>query len=253
MNSVLSLRELRVAFGGVAALSSVSFELEAEQIVAVIGPNGAGKSTLLNAICASAPRTAGEIRLQNVALPSTPMGVARRRVTRSFQHPHLLLSESVRDNLMLGGYLRHRHPLAERLGLARPPEDDGRERMESIADEFGLLPLLDTACQHLPYGLQKVVDIARAFVGDPVLILLDEPSSGLDSRETERLGRMIRDAVDRRKATLLLVEHDMQLVRTLADRVVALEAGTVAMNGTAEEVLDSLELAQKMMRVSVET
>ena len=251
MTALLSLKNVTVAFGGVKAVDSVSFDVQPLEVLAVIGPNGAGKSTLLNAICGSVRRSSGEIALEGVPLAGKAFEVARLKLARSFQHPRLLLEESVRENLLLGLMAYERHPILARLGLASAGAADAAQHgVPAVAAAFQLTGLLDTRCGHLPYGTQKLVDIARAFVGQPRLVLLDEPSSGLDNTETLRFGAMIQRIASERGLTLLLVEHDMELVRQLGDRVLALEAGTVAAQGATHEVLNSLGLARTLMGMS---
>ena len=259
MTALLRLSKVSVAFGGVKAVDNVSFDVHPREVLAVIGPNGAGKSTLLNAICGSVRRSTGEILLEGVPLAGKACDVARLRLARSFQHPRLLLEETVRENLLLGLMAYERRPILARLGLARlglanasaaDAERGSVAAVAAVADAFQLTGLLDTCCGHLPYGTQKLVDIARAFVGQPRLVLLDEPSSGLDNTETLRFGAMIQRIATERGLTLLVVEHDMELVRQLGDRVLALEAGAVAAQGATHEVLNSLGLARTLMGLS---
>jgi ABC-type branched-subunit amino acid transport system ATPase component len=245
---LLRLHDVSVDFGGLRAVDRVSLDVLPRQIVGIIGANGAGKSTLLNAISGSVRRSSGEVILDGVALARGAPAVARRGLARSFQHPRLLLNSTVRENLQCGLLACQAHPILARFWPgASAGGRAGLDSVANVAEAFSLQNIQDVNCALLSYGTQKLIDIARAFVGHPRMVLLDEPSSGLDTTETERLGAIIRAAADRDRLAVLFVEHDMELVRVLAREVVAMEAGAIVAQGETASVLDSLGLARRLM------
>ena len=244
MASVLSLRSVGVRFGGVAALSNISVDISPYDVMAVVGPNGAGKTTLLNAVCGLIrAQTTGEIDLMGQPMHGRPpVAVARAGVGRSFQDPPLMEHESVLENVLGGAHLRLGYGMAAQI-FRRPrvkrAEAESRERAMATLEFAGLQSLASTRVGGLPYGTRKLVDIARAMVGGPTVLLLDEPTSGLDAREQQVVERMLVDVARSRSVTVLVVEHHMDLVRRVANRVIGLQAGQVLAVGSPTEVLDS--------------
>jgi branched-chain amino acid transport system ATP-binding protein len=241
---LLSFRDLRVQFGGVAALAGVTFEVPAREVVAVIGPNGAGKSTLLNAISGLVRDNAsGDIVLAGKSvLGSAPVRIARIGVGRSFQDPPMLDKGTVVENVMVGGHLRIAYSMADQIWRRRKVrrlEQLGTERAIEVLRFMDLSDLANERVGGLPYGTRKLIDIARALVSGPHLLLLDEPTSGLDLDEQRAVGRVLQAVHKATGVTILIVEHHMNVVRSIAERVVGLESGTVLAVGTPEEVLDS--------------
>ena len=238
--SVLSVRQLSVRFGGVLAVNGVSFEVGRGEVVTLIGPNGAGKTTVFNLISRLYEPTSGHIEYLGRDITQVPAhAIASLGIARTFQNIELFEHATVLDNLLIG---RHRH---RRTGLwqellfspqVRQTELDSRRKVEEVIDFLDLQAHRDSLIASLPYGVRKVVELARALSTEPQLLLLDEPSSGLNVEETEDMGFWIQDIRDQLGMTVLMVEHDMGLVSRVSDRVVALNQGEVLATGTPEAV-----------------
>jgi branched-chain amino acid transport system ATP-binding protein len=245
---LLRVHDVRVRFGGIVALDGVSFGVAPGRIVGLIGPNGAGKTTLFNCVSRLYQCEAGEIAFGGASL----LGVPRHRVAgmgigRTFQNLALFRSMSVLDNVMVGQHCRTRGGfLANALRLPHAVRGDRAARDKAYA----LLALLGLEAQaykpvaSLPFGTQKRVELARALACEPKLLLLDEPASGLNHEEVGRLGELIRDLRSRLALTVLLVEHHMNLVMSICDRVVALNFGRRIAEGTPDEVRAHPELVR---------
>ncbi len=226
-----------VRFAGVKALDGVSFTVATGSITALIGPNGAGKTTMINVLSGVVAPTAGTVALAGADVTRHS---ARRRATaglrRTFQTVHLFPGLTVRENLVVG---RFHHVAARRWPEALLPPALGDRAGRMLAEEaLGLLGLArhaDTVATELPYGTQRRVEIARALVGQPKLLLLDEPAAGMNDRETEHLRDDIR-AIRDRGVTVLLVEHDMALVMSVSDHVVVLNFGQKLAEGSPAEM-----------------
>jgi branched-chain amino acid transport system ATP-binding protein len=236
---MLALKNVSKWFGGLPALQDVSFDIPRGRITALIGPNGAGKSTLINCVSGVDRAGAGEILLEDQAIQTRPAhDIAALGVARTFQNLKLFARLSVLDNVLTGLTVRAERSFA--LSMLRLPALRNQERqlrlkaLESL-DDFGLTERAHWPAVALSYGEKKRVEMARAFVGDPRLVLLDEPVAGLNTDETARIARHIRR---QRSAghTMLLVEHDMELVMDVADQVVVLDSGRCIACGKPEEV-----------------
>jgi branched-chain amino acid transport system ATP-binding protein len=237
---LLEVKELSVTFGGLRAVDNVSFQVEEGQIFSIIGPNGAGKTTIFNLISRIHTPTSGEILFRgNSVTTLPPHRAARLGIGRTFQNIELFARGTVLDNLLLGRETHRRTNLLQEL-LFLPKvaaqERAFREKVDDIIDFLNLRSYRNTAVVHLPYGVRKVVELGRALAMEPALLLLDEPSSGLNSRETEVMEQWIHEIRRRRPVTMVIVEHDMNLVTAVSDRVLALEAGRVIAEGSAVEV-----------------
>ncbi len=237
---LLEVKDLSVTFGGLRAVDNVSFQVEEGQIFSIIGPNGAGKTTIFNLISRIHTPTAGEIRFRGDAITGLPAHrAARLGIGRTFQNIELFARGTVLDNLLLGRETHRRTNLLQEL-LFLPQvaaqERDFREKADDIINFLNLRSYRDIPVARLPYGVRKVVELGRALAMEPALLLLDEPSSGLNSRETEVMEQWIHDIRSRRPVTMVIVEHDMNLVAAVSDRVLALEAGRVIAEGSAAEV-----------------
>ena len=232
--------QLSLSFGGVRAVRDVSFEVAQGEVFAIIGPNGAGKTSVFNLITRVFDASAGSVRLLGRELTGVARhDVVRHGIARTFQNIELFEGATVLDNLMLG---RHSAPhgslLAQLLDLpvVRRAETATREVVE---DEIALLELAPhrmSLVAGLPYGIRKIVELGRALVAGPKLLLLDEPASGLNPEETHELAHWIRDIRDALGITVVMVEHDMSLVSAVADRVLVMEQGQVLTSGTPAEV-----------------
>ncbi|GAA0233075.1 ABC transporter ATP-binding protein [Cryptosporangium japonicum] len=240
MNDPVEIDGISVRFGAVSALADVSFTVEPGTIHAVIGPNGAGKSTLFNVLTGVYRAAAGEVRFGAARLDTMrPFQIAGVGVARTFQNIALSARQSVADNLMLGRHhLTRTGVVAGGLGLPRARREHARHaaRVAEIAEFLDLGDQLHTPVGILPYGDQKRVEAARALCAEPRLLLLDEPVAGMNADETRRMAEaiaQIRSALD---ITIILVEHDMGMVMSLADRVTVLDFGRRIADGTPAEV-----------------
>jgi branched-chain amino acid transport system ATP-binding protein len=249
--SAIEVRALSVAFGGLRALTDVSASVSADHIVAVIGPNGAGKTTLLNAICGLVPKANGEVRHYGKDVTNAhPTTIARTGVGRSFQDPRLIDSFSVLENVLCGAHTTIGYSLADQVVRRRKVskrERDARADAMELLGLFGLAHLAGLEAGRLAYGPRKMVDIVRATISRPSILLLDEPSSGLDRAERVRIGNMMLKIHREFQIPMLIVEHHMDLVRAVTHRVLGLASGSVALDGPTGEVLDSAAFRVTMM------
>jgi branched-chain amino acid transport system ATP-binding protein len=236
----LDIQDVRLQFGGVTALNGVGFKANDGELIAIVGPNGAGKTALLNCINGVYRPTSGHIMLDGRDLTSVPVDkIALARVGRAFQHAELFPHMTVTENLLVGRHLLMRAGIfsgAFYFGRARREEMEQRNRIEHIIDFFELYRYRDLPAGDLPYGAQKLVGVARALALDPRLLLLDEPSTGLMREEKENFARYLLRIRHELHLTVLWVEHDMQLVTDLADRIVVLSYGEVIADGTPDAV-----------------
>jgi branched-chain amino acid transport system ATP-binding protein len=239
---LLSIRELRVRFGGLAALAGVNLTVGHHDLVAIIGPNGAGKSTTLNAI-SQLIRSSGEITFNGRRIDGLPAWkVAAAGIGRSFQDPPLIDHYTVLENVLCGAHVRLRYGMLAQVAWRRSVRrhEEGMTRRAMTLLEFvGLAGEARKEAGSLSFGGRKLVDIVRAMVSGPRLLLLDEPSSGLDEQERGALRSVLLALREEKRVGILCVEHHMDLVRAVATSVIALQAGEVLMKGAPFEVLDS--------------
>ncbi len=238
--ALLEAKNLSVQFGGLKAVNDVSFEVWPGEVFSLIGPNGAGKTTIFNLISGLYRPTAGEVRFEDERISRMPPHlVARLGIARTFQNIELFEHATVLQNLLVGRHC-HRHTgwWQDLLftARARRTELEFRRQVEEVIEFLGLQHYRDTMVAGLPYGVRKVVELARALSMRPRLLLLDEPSSGLNTEETEEMGFWIEDIKADLGITVIMVEHDMGLVSRVSDRVLALNQGQVLALGTAAEV-----------------
>ena len=241
---LLSARNLSVRFGGVLAVNDVSFDVRRGEVFTLIGPNGAGKTTVFNLISRIYTPTTGtmewagpEGRIDLTA--QAPHQVASLGIARTFQNIELFEHASVLHNLLIGRHIRRETRLwADMLftGRVRAAEVRAREKAEEIIEFLDLQHYRDTLVAGLPYGVRKVVELARALCTEPQLLLLDEPSSGLNVEETEDMAFWIQDIQQDLGISVLMVEHDMSLVSKVSDCVLAMNQGEVVALGTPKEV-----------------
>ncbi len=236
----LEVRELTVRFGGLVALDRVSLEVEEGRIVGLIGPNGAGKTTLLNAISRFCDPAGGHIRFGGTdLLGCRPHEIVGYGIARTFQGAEIFPSMSVEDNVLVGLHAQHRVNVWS--AALRPPRGHGeehwmRERATDVMEMLGLAALAAVPAGALNFMLRKRVDLARALVSHPRLLLLDEPAAGLTLEESGQLGQTLRRVRDRYECSLLLVEHDMALVMDVCEQIVVLDFGRVIASGPPEAV-----------------
>lgn len=237
---MLELKGISKEFGGVRALYDVGFTVRAGSVSALIGPNGAGKSTLLNAISGIDPPDRGEVvfsgeRINNLS----PVTIARRGLSRTFQHLELFGDMTVLENVMVGRNARTKAGFLAsgmRLPFALREERESRKTSGEILEYIGLSHHRDDLASNLPIGDQRVLEIGRALATEPKLLLLDEPAAGLNMRETRDLGELIRRIRTEKGITIILVEHDMDLVMRISDAITVLNFGSVIARGTPLEI-----------------
>jgi branched-chain amino acid transport system ATP-binding protein len=237
---LLAVRDIAIRFGGIVALDGVSFDLAAGQLLGLIGPNGAGKTTLFNCLSRLYSPVAGDILFERRSILNIPPHrIVDIGISRTFQNLALFSRMSVLDNIRVGGHRQSQgNFLTDALGLP------GAIRRDAVLTDAAwalvdFLDLRDVATQvvcDLPFGLQKRVELARALAAKPKLLLLDEPAGGLNHQEVEELGRLITRIRDERHVTVLLVEHHMNLVMSICDKVVVLDFGRKIAEGAPAEV-----------------
>ena len=240
MTVLLSAKELSVRFGGVLAVNQVSFEVRRGEVLTLIGPNGAGKTTVFNLISRIYSPTAGTLEFEGLRLNDVPPhAIAGMGIARTFQNIELFEHATVLQNLLIGRHIRRRTSAwSEFLFMpsVREAERDARRKVEEVIDLLELQHYRDSLVAGLPYGVRKVVELARALATEPKVLLLDEPSSGLNVEETEDMAFWIEDIRRDLGITILMVEHDMALVSKVSDRVVAMSQGEVLAVGTPAQV-----------------
>ena len=245
---LLRVSQLSLRFGGVVALAGVSFDVEECSVVGLIGPNGAGKTTLFNCISRLYQPDRGDIAFRGRSiLRLPPHRIAPLGIARTFQNLALFPSLPVLDNVMIGAHCRSRSDFvsdALRLPWVGRAERDLRMRAEALLVEFGLDDVAATPAGALTFALQKRVELARALALEPTLLLLDEPAGGLDRAEVHDLVRQIRALRDQRGLTVLLVEHHLQTVMAVSDRIVALDFGRKIAEGVPAEVQENPDVVR---------
>lgn len=232
--------DLSVRFGGIRAVDGVSFDVNQGEVFSIIGPNGAGKTTIFNLISRIYSVTSGRLLFDGQEFTRTPPHrIAGMGIARTFQNIELFPNATLLQNLLIG---RHCHstvgflPQMAFLPSVRHAELQHREKAEDVIAFLGLQRYRDSLIANLPYGVRKVVELGRALCTEPKLLLLDEPSSGLNVEETEGMGFWIEDIKKDLGITVIMVEHDMSLVNQVSDRVMALNYGRVIATGSPAEV-----------------
>ncbi|HEY7246893.1 MAG TPA: ABC transporter ATP-binding protein [Xanthobacteraceae bacterium] len=237
--SLLHVCEVTRRFDGLIAIDNVNLEVPAAGITAIIGPNGAGKTTLFNMISGFLPPTQGRIFFKECEVTGTaPDRIARRGLVRTFQLVQLFQNLTVLENVKVGRHVRTRAGLGAALmrpAWARREEAETERRAHAMIELVGLASQAGERAAVLPYGRQRLLEIARALAAEPELLLLDEPAAGLNHEETERLSGILR-RVGGQGTTVLLIEHDMQLVMNTADRVIVLDFGRKIAEGSPAEM-----------------
>lgn len=241
---LLSAQNLSVRFGGVLAVNNVSFDVRRGEVFTLIGPNGAGKTTVFNLISRIYTPTTGRITFAGPdgeldLTAQAPHTVAKLGIARTFQNIELFEHATVLQNLLIGRHTHRSSGFWQEVFFTpstRAAEVAARQKVEEVIDFLDLQHHRDSLVAGLPYGVRKVVELARALCSEPKLLLLDEPSSGLNVEETEGMAYWISDIKNELGITVLMVEHDMSLVSKVSDRVLAMSMGAQLAVGTAQEV-----------------
>lgn len=234
---LLKVNGLFISFGGIQALAGIDFDIRENEILTVIGPNGSGKTTLFNCISGVYKPNEGEIIFGGKSLLGLrPDSIARRGIARTFQNLRLFMHMTVLDNLMLGRHIKFRKNLLHALFRLRGEEIRHRQTVEEIIDFLDLQAYRQARVSDCPYGVQKRVELGRALALEPKLLLLDEPIAGLTSEEKQEFAYRIMEIRGRYKTAILLVEHDLRVASSLAERMVAFDSGLKIAQGSPEEV-----------------
>jgi branched-chain amino acid transport system ATP-binding protein len=244
--ALLSTTDLSLSFGGVHAVRDVNFEVEEGEVYSIIGPNGAGKTSIFNLISRLYDADGGNIEFEGESITRLPPhNIARLGIARTFQNTELFEHETVLKNMLIGRHVHRKSNLLSELlflpGVARQ-ELRFREIVEDVIDLLDLQSYRDQVIGSLPYGVRKMVEVARALCIQPKLLLLDEPSSGLNPEETEDVAFWIEDINQDFGATVIMVEHDMNLVSRASNRVMALADGSVLAVGSPEQIQNHPEV-----------
>src|SRR5438093_36844 len=237
---ILEVDDVSLAFGGVVALKSVSFDVRRREIRAIIGPNGAGKSSMLNVINGVYHPQRGSVTFKGARRHRVdPHEAAEQGIGRTFQNIALFRGMTVLDNIMTGRNLKMKSTFFEQaiwVGRTRREELDNRRKVEEVIDFLEIQHIRKTPVGRLPYGLQKRVELARALAADPSLLLFAEPMAGMNVEEKQDMCRFVLDVNEQYGTTIVLIEHDMGVVMDISDRVVVLDYGKKIGDGTPDEV-----------------
>jgi branched-chain amino acid transport system ATP-binding protein len=251
---ILDIKNISLRFGGVRALSDISFQVFEHEVCAIIGPNGAGKSSMLNVINGFYHPQEGEITFKGVTRQQMkPHAAAAQGIARTFQNIALFKGMSVLDNIMTGRNLMMKATFLEQalyFGRARREELEHRYKVEQIIDFLEIEHVRKTPVGRLPYGLQKRVELGRALAAEPVVLLLDEPMAGMNLEEKEDMCRFILDVNDEFGTTIVLIEHDMSVVMDISDRVIVLDYGRKLAEGTPDVVRSNQAVIDAYLGVS---
>jgi branched-chain amino acid transport system ATP-binding protein len=252
--NILEVKNLTKRFGGLAAVADVSFSVRDGGIIGLIGPNGAGKTTIFNLITGVYKVTEGSVTFEGKSITDMePFRIADRGITRTFQNIRLFKNLSVYDNVFTACHLSAKYSLPEailRLPRFRREEKLLNEKAANLLEIAGLQDRSDVTASNLPYGLQRRLEIVRALALDPRLLLLDEPAAGMNPDETEQLMRLIADIRKRFKLSVLVIEHHMDLVMGLCERIVVLNFGIKLAEGAPSEIRSDPKVVEAYLGTS---
>ncbi len=251
---LMEMKDITLKFGGITAINELSFDIREGEIRAIIGPNGAGKSSMINVISGFYHPQKGSVWFRGERRPTLkPYQVARQGVARTFQNIALFEGMTVLDNVMTGRLTHMKAGMVAQAiwrGRAEREEVRNRERIERIIDFLEIQHIRKTPVGRLPYGLKKRVELARALAAEPKLLLLDEPTAGMNVEEKEDMSRFILDVNDEFGMTIALIEHDMGVVMDLSDRIMVMDYGRKIGDGTPKEVRGNQDVIDAYLGVS---
>ena len=244
--NVLSMQNVVMQFGGVRAIDELSLDVNKGEIVALIGPNGAGKTTAFNCITGIYTPTSGEVSFNGKNLKgNSPDEITKLGIARTFQNIRLFSNLTVFDNVLIAKHLRAKdNVFTATLRLNRAEEKRMREETTQLLKEQGLYELKDEIASSLPYGLQRHLEIARALATQPELLLLDEPAAGMNPQETQELTDFIVKIRDQYKLSIFMIEHHMDLVMQISERIYVLNFGKLIAQGTPDEIQSNPEVIE---------
>ncbi|MCY4610986.1 MAG: ABC transporter ATP-binding protein [Gammaproteobacteria bacterium] len=253
-NSILQIDDINLAFGGVTALNGISFDVAEGEICAVIGPNGAGKSSMLNVINGVYVPQSGRVIFRGQdCTQMRPRQIAKLGMARTFQNIGLFQGMTVLENILTGRSLKIRSTWIEQglnIGRARREEVENRALVEEVIEFLHLQSIRKTPVGKLPYGLQKRVELARALVAEPTLLLQDEPMTGMNLEEKKDMSCFALEINREYGTTIVLIEHDMSVVMDISDHVVVLDYGAKIGDGTPDEVKNNQEVIDAYLGVT---
>ncbi len=275
-DAILSVENVTMQFGGVVAVNNLNLHVQRGEIVALIGPNGAGKTTAFNCITGVYEPTNGQIRFNDQVIISnhpkgkmkklysgenygmyskvknpTPDKVTRLGIARTFQNIRLFKTQTVFDNVLIAKHMRAKQNVfSATLRLSYAEEKRMRQETYALLEEQNLLHLKDEMASNLPYGLQRRLEIARALATQPQLLLLDEPAAGMNPQETQELTAFIHSIRDKYQLSILMIEHHMDLVMEISERIYVLDFGSLIAEGTPEEIQNNQHVIDAYLGVS---